>query len=88
MSLLQINVDEKLKKAIQKKADQYGVPASSLVRIVLVRSFLEGNVTGKTGSKETTSRKSRSKSEAGNVFNAARDNRGKGIKIDDLISVL
>ena len=50
MSLLQIHMDEKLKKAIQKKAVQYGVPASSLVRIVLVRSFIgedemkEGNI--------------------------------------------
>ncbi|GEM_PF-1092403 len=72
MSLLQINVDEKLKKAIQKKADQYGVPASSLVRIVLVKSFLEG----KKGSA------------AGNVFNAERDNNGKGIKVDELIDAL
>lgn len=47
MSLLQINIDQKLKSAIQKKAVQYGVPASSLVRIVLVKTFLDeepGNV--------------------------------------------
>jgi hypothetical protein len=34
-------MDAKLKNAIQKKADKYGVPVSSLVRIVLVKSFLE-----------------------------------------------
>jgi hypothetical protein len=64
-------MDEKLKKAIQKKAVQYGVPASSLVRIVLVKSFLgEGEA------------------KAGNVFNAGRDNKGTGIKIDELIEAL
>jgi len=41
MTLLQLKIDEKLKKAIQKKADLYGVPASSLIRIVLVKSFIE-----------------------------------------------
>jgi len=74
MSLLQINLDDKLKKAIQKKADQYGVPASSLIRIVLVKSFL-GN-------------QDKSAVEAGNIFNADRDNQGKGIEIDELINAL
>jgi hypothetical protein len=74
MSLLQINLDDKLKKAIQKKADQYGVPASSLIRIVLVKSFL--------GDQDKSTVK------AGNVFNADRDNQGKGIGIDDLINAL
>lgn len=46
MSLLQINIDENLKKAIQEKAAKYGVPASTLVRIVLVKSFLGDDVTG------------------------------------------
>lgn len=69
MSLLQIQIDEKLKKAIKKKALLYNVPASSLIRIVLVKSFIEEDV-------------------AGNVFNAARDNKGKGIKIDDFINAL
>lgn len=41
MVLLQLNVDSNLKKAIQKKATLYGVPVSSLIRIVLVRSFLD-----------------------------------------------
>ena len=67
MKLLQIKIDDSLRKAINDKADSYGVPASSLVRIVLVRSFL---------------------GEEGNVFNAERDNKGKGIKIDDLIAAL
>lgn len=72
MNLLQIKVDDNLKKAISKKADMYGVPTSTLVRIVLVRSFLE--------EKESF--------QPGNVFNADRDNRGKGIHIDDLIAAL
>jgi hypothetical protein len=71
MSLLQINVDPKLKNAIQKKAVQYGVPATSLVRIVLVKSFLVEDGTS-----------------AGNIFNADRDNKGKGLKIDELINAL
>ena len=68
MNLLQIKIDDKLKKAIQRKADSYGVPASSLIRIVLVKSFLQDK--------------------SGNVFNANRDNNGKGIKIDHLIDSL
>ena len=71
MSLLQIKIDSKLKNAISKKAKVYGVPISSLVRIVLVKSFLEN----------------KSKKE-GNVFNAQRDNEGKGIDLDDLITAL
>jgi hypothetical protein len=68
MNLLQIKVDNKLKKAIQTKANSYGVPASSLIRIVLVKNFLQDK--------------------SGNVFNANRDNNGKGIKIDYLIDSL
>lgn len=41
MSLLQLKVDPTLKKAIESKADEYGVPASSLARIVLVNAFLK-----------------------------------------------
>jgi hypothetical protein len=73
MTLLQLKVDDSLKKAMDKKADMYGVPVSTLVRIVLVRSFIEGEG---------------SKTEAGNIFNAEHDNQGKGIKIDDLIASL
>lgn len=72
MSLLQINIDNNLKKAIQKKAQLYGVPASSLIRIVLVKSFLEND----------------NGLQPGNVFNAKRDNAGIGLKIDELINVL
>lgn len=68
MNLLQIKIDDKLKQAIQKKADSYGVPASSLIRIVLVKNFLQDR--------------------PGNVFNADRDNNGKGINIDNLIDSL
>lgn len=68
MNLLQVKIDDNLKKAIQEKADAYGVPASSLIRIVLVKNFL--------------------KEQPGNVFNADRDNNGRGIKIDDLIDSL
>lgn len=73
MTLLQIKINDKLKKAIDKKADSYGVPTSSLIRIVLVKTFLEEKLDSLP---------------AGNVFNADRDNNGKGIKIDDLIAVL
>jgi len=75
MSLLQINVDENLKKAIKKKADQYGVPASTLVRIVLVKSFMAD--AGDEGNPDF-----------GNVFNAKKDNGGKGIKVEDILSEL
>lgn len=68
MNLLQIKIDDRLKKAIQQKANSYGVPASSLIRIVLVKNFLQDK--------------------PGNIFNANRDNNGKGIKIDDLIDSL
>ena len=74
MNLLQVKVDDKLKKAIDKKADSYGIPTSTLVRIVLVRSFLEDKPSQVFAE--------------GNVFNAKRDNNGKGIKIDDLIALL
>ncbi|OGJ45570.1 hypothetical protein A3J23_03380 [Candidatus Peregrinibacteria bacterium RIFCSPLOWO2_02_FULL_48_14] len=71
MSLLQIQVDGKLKKAIQDKAKKYGVPSSSLIRITLVKAFLDDEPWVE-----------------GNVFNFERDNQGKGIAIDDLISML
>lgn len=74
MNLLQIKIDNNLKKAIKKKAELYGVPASTLVRIVLVKSFLEED-------EETNP-------DFGNVFNAKRDNNGKGIKIDDFLAAL
>lgn len=71
MTLLQIKVADDLKKAIDTKADSYGVPSSTLVRIVLVKTFM--------GEKSF---------EEGNIFNAKRDNKNIGIKIDDLIAVL
>lgn len=71
MTLIQINVEDNLKKAIQKKAKRYGVPVSSLIRIVLVKSFLDN-----------------SEVKDGNVYNADRDNKGKGIKVDELIDAL
>jgi FKBP-type peptidyl-prolyl cis-trans isomerase 2 len=73
MTLLQLKIDDKLKKAIDKKADAYGVPTSSLVRIVLVKSFLE---------------EEKNDLAPGNIFNAPRDNKGKGLKIDDFIAAL
>lgn len=73
MSLFQINIDEKLNKAIKEKAEMYDVPATSLVRIVLVRSFMQED---------------KDEIEPGNIFNAYRDSKGKGIKIDDLIDLL
>lgn len=74
MSLLQIKIDDKLKKAIEKKADEYGVPKSSIIRIVLVKSFLNNDNSRETGK--------------GNIFNAERDNKGVGIDIDDFIERL
>lgn len=71
MSLLQIQIDDELKKAIQEKAEKYGVPSSSLIRITLVKAFLEDEALTE-----------------GNIFNAHRDNMGKGLSIDELISSL
>jgi hypothetical protein len=72
MPLLQVQIDAKLKKAIKTKSSAYGVPASSLVKIVLTKAFIEKKETIKEG----------------NVFNAQRDNNGQGLKIDDLIDML
>lgn len=36
-----MKVDPTLKKAIEAKADEYGVPASSMARIALVNAFLK-----------------------------------------------
>lgn len=74
MSLLQIQIDEKLKKALQKKAAEYDVPVSSLVKILLTNSFLV--------------KKQNHLSKSGNVFNAERDNNGKGISLDSLLRCL
>lgn len=74
MNLLQIKIDNNLKKAIQKKAQLYGVPASTLVRIVLVKSFIED--------------KQEENTNPGNVFNAEKDTKGKGLKINDFIDAL
>jgi len=73
MALLQIEVDDKLKKAIQKKAETYGITSSAIIRIVLVKSFSEPVEKGLN---------------EGNIFNAKRDTNGKGIAIDDLINAL
>ena len=40
MSLLQLQIDETLKKAISVKAKRYNVPASSLIKIILTDAFL------------------------------------------------
>lgn len=74
MNLLQVKINDQLKTAIDKKAEMYGVPSSSLVRIVLVKSFLK--------------QENEDEIEYGNVFNARRDNNGKGIPIDDVIGLL
>lgn len=74
MTLLQIKIDEHLNDAIRQKAQIYGVPASTLVRIVLVKSFLGNN-------KKVLIKK-------GNIFNSDRDNQGKGLNIDDFIAAL
>jgi len=79
MNLLQIKIDNNLKTAIQKKAKLYGVPASTLVRIVLVKSFIED---------KTEDINDEENPKFGNVFNSKRDNNGKGIPIDDFLSML
>lgn len=84
MALLQINIDNTLKKALQKKAKQYGVPISSLVRIVLVKSFIENG----NGNSAHPSPGSPSDFKMGNLFNADRDNGGKGIPLDDFLNLL
>lgn len=66
MSLLQVEVSNKLKNAIKEKAQLYGITTSAMVRIVLVKTFIE----------------------EGNVFNAERDNNGKGMPVDNLIQKL
>ncbi len=73
MTLLQVKVDNKLRQAIKVKSHHYGVPASSLVRIALMKSFLPDQKTADV---------------RGNVFNADRDSGGKGMLIDDLINAL
>lgn len=70
MSLLQVHIDDNLKKSIQASAKKYGVPISSLVKIVLAKAFLHNE------------------NSSGNVFNAERDNQGKGIQIDEILSML
>ena len=66
MTLLQVEVSNELKNAIKEKAKLYGITTSAMVRIVLVKTFIE----------------------EGNVFNADRDNNGKGMPVDDLIQKL
>jgi len=66
MSLLQVEISDDLKKAIKTKAKLYGITASAMVRIVLIKSFIE----------------------EGNVFNADRDNDGKGMPVDEIIEKL
>lgn len=66
MSLLQVEISDELKAAIKEKANLYGITSSALVRIVLVKNFIE----------------------EGNVFNADRDNNGKGMPVDTLIQKL
>ena len=75
MSLLQLKVDPALKKAIEAKADEYGVPASSLVRIALVKTFFQQD-------------QCPADEDHGNIFNADRDNKGRGVPIDELINTL
>jgi antitoxin component of RelBE/YafQ-DinJ toxin-antitoxin module len=66
MSLLQVEVSDELKTAIKEKASLYGITTSAMVRIVLVKNFIE----------------------EGNIFNADRDNNGKGMPVDTLIQKL
>ena len=80
MNLLQIKIDNNLKMAIQKKAKIYGVPATTLVRIVLVKSFLAEKRNKDIVDEENP--------DFGNIFNAKKDNHGKGIAMEDFLSYL
>lgn len=40
MNLIQIKVEDALKEAIARKAKEYGVPASTLIKITLVKTFM------------------------------------------------
>jgi len=71
MSLLQLQIDDELRQAIQERAEKYGVPGSSLVRIALVEAFMDDEPWV-----------------PGNIFNAHRDNDGKGIPVDEFLNVL
>lgn len=73
MSTLQVRIDDTLAAAIKKSADHYKVPASALVKIVLAEKFLHGD---------------KKAYPAGNIFNADRDNKGKGIPVDDFLKLL
>ena len=72
MALLQVNIGEKLNKAIKEKRKCTMSPLL-LDTYSLVKSFMKGD---------------KDEIEPGNIFNAYRDNKGKGIKIDDLIDLL
>lgn len=74
MSLLQVHIDTKLKKAIQQQATRYRVPASSLIKIVLSESFLP--------------RREKMIFLPGNIFNAGRDTDGKGIPLKTFLNAL
>ena len=41
MNLIQIKVEDALKEAITRKAKEYGVPASTLIKITLVKTFMQ-----------------------------------------------
>ncbi|MCF6269534.1 MAG: BrnA antitoxin family protein [Melioribacteraceae bacterium] len=71
-SLLQLKIDSPLKEAISQKAKKYGVPASSLIRIALTQAFMDEN----------------NDDMFGNIFNADRDNEGKGIPVKDFLEML
>lgn len=72
MTLLQLKVDQNLKKAIKKTADEYGVTSSAIVKMVLFKAFLNKNIPY----------------DVGNIFNSERDNGGKGVALEEFISLL
>lgn len=71
-SLLQLKINKNLKDAIKRKAKKYGVPSSSLIRIVLTEAFLEKS----------------NDDIPGNVFNAERDNKGEGIPLNKFLKMI
>lgn len=73
MALLQVRISNKLYKALQNASKTFDVPMTSLVKIELTKSFLLKN---------------QDDNALGNIFNAERDNKGKGIPTEDFLTMI
>ena len=70
MSLLQVQINDVLMSALRNRSERYGVPVASLVKMALGKIFLDEDEDDYL---------------PGNVFNADRDNNGKGIPAKELL---